>query len=72
MSEQDHNDSNKTLPAGWFGPFYCNPDDPRVVVPKRWGYGWTLNFARPASRLIILGLFVLPLFIQAAVLLMRH
>jgi uncharacterized membrane protein len=72
MSEQNRNDSNKPLLAGWFGPFYYNPDDPRVILPKRWGYGWTLNFARPASRLIILALFVLPLFVEAAVLLTRN
>lgn len=27
--------------------FYYNPDCSRVVVPKRWGLGWTFNFARP-------------------------
>jgi uncharacterized membrane protein len=26
-----------------FGIFYCNPDDPRGLVPKSVGYGWTIN-----------------------------
>jgi uncharacterized membrane protein len=32
--------------------FYANPDDPRGVVPKRWGIGWTVNFrTRAMARL---------------------
>jgi uncharacterized membrane protein len=31
------------------GLFYVNRDDPRLWVEKRIGYGWTLNFARPAA-----------------------
>jgi uncharacterized membrane protein len=31
------------------GLFYVNPDDPRLWVEKRIGYGWTLNFARPSA-----------------------
>ena len=27
--------------------FYFNKKDPRVMVPKRYGFGWTINFARP-------------------------
>ena len=30
-----------------WGIFYFNPDDQRIIVPKREpGLGWTLNFAR--------------------------
>ena len=31
------------------GMFYVNPDDPRLWVEKRFGIGWTLNYARPAA-----------------------
>jgi uncharacterized membrane protein len=42
------------------GVFYVNRDDPKVWVPKRLGIGWTLNFGRPASW-VILGVIVLAL-----------
>jgi len=29
--------------------FYFAAEDPRIVVKKRHGVGWTLNFARPAA-----------------------
>ena len=29
--------------------FYVNPDDPAILVPKRMGIGWTINFGRPAG-----------------------
>ena len=38
------------------GSFYYNPDDPAVFVEKRFGIGWTCNFARPATYLFLLGL----------------
>ena len=41
------------------GVFYWNPDDPAVFVAKRFSVGWTMNFARPASWLFILGLCAL-------------
>ena len=30
------------------GVFYFNPDDSSLFLPKRFGIGWTVNFARPA------------------------
>ena len=39
----------------WYGGiFYYNPEDKRILVPKRiaW-FGWTLNYARPSSIIII-------------------
>lgn len=41
----------------WYGGvFYVNRGDPAVVVPKRFGIGWTLNMGRPASWAIVVGL----------------
>lgn len=41
----------------WYGGvFYANREDPAVVVPKRFGIGWTLNLGRPVSWLIVVGL----------------
>ena len=41
------------------GVFYVNPDDASVFLPKRFGIGWTLNFARPAAWATVLGLVAL-------------
>jgi len=42
----------------WKGIFYSNPDDPAVLVPKRYGVGYTLNFGNPWSW-VVLGLILL-------------
>ncbi|MHB8854580.1 MAG: DUF5808 domain-containing protein [Ignavibacteriaceae bacterium] len=37
-----------------WGIFYYNPDDPRIIVPKKIkGLGWTFNFAKPISIIIV-------------------
>ena len=38
------------------GVFYFNKEDPAVFVEKRFGLGYTNNFARPLSWIIFLGL----------------
>lgn len=35
------------------GMIYSNPEDPAIIVPKRYGIGWTVNMARPMGRLTI-------------------
>jgi len=41
------------------GIFYFNPRDLRIIVPKRnrW-MGWTFNFAKPATYLILVIFFL--------------
>jgi uncharacterized membrane protein len=54
-----------------WGLFYVNPEDPRLMVPKLLGLGWTFNYAR-ASAWWITGLLVgLPLAAVAFALLAR-
>ena len=54
----------------WLGGIiYNNPDDPELVVPKRFGYGRTLNFGRPLGKALTIGvllLALLPLLIRLA------
>jgi len=42
--------------------FYYNPDDKRILVPKRTGGGYTVNFARPVAvggiSLVFIGLLI--------------
>ena len=49
----------------WFGGLiYFNPDDPDPFVPKRYGFGWTVNFAHPAGKVILavlIGMILLPI-----------
>ena len=54
------------------GLFYVNRDDPALVVPRRFGLGWTLNLARPAGIVLII---LLPLVIAGgsiAIILAAH
>ncbi|MFT5145216.1 MAG: putative membrane protein [Rhodothermales bacterium] len=38
----------------WHGVlFYNNPDDPRYMLPKRTGLGWTINFAHPGAIVML-------------------
>lgn len=41
------------------GLFYYNPEDPSFVVEKRFGIGWTNNWARPISWVLTIGLLAL-------------
>ena len=42
--------------SAWkLGLVYFNPDDPTVWVEKRFGVGYTLNFARPTAWLLVGG-----------------
>lgn len=46
--------------ARWrLGIFYADADDPAVIIPKRFGIGWTLNWARPTSWAMVAGLIAL-------------
>ena len=37
-------------PSSWtrLGRYHCE-SDPRLLVPKRLGFGWTLNWANPLA-----------------------
>ncbi|MEO6532929.1 MAG: DUF5808 domain-containing protein [Pseudolysinimonas sp.] len=46
------------------GIFYVNRDDPALMVPRRFGLGWTLNLGRPAGVALMI---LLPLMIAGLV-----
>ena len=52
-------------PANYkWGVFYFNPQDKRVVVPKRSKYlGWTLNFASVYAYLLIIAVALILVFL---------
>ena len=47
-------------PNNWkFGMFYYNPEDKRILVPKKIKWmGWTVNFANPKSVLLFVGILI--------------
>lgn len=50
-----------------FGVIYFNTTDPRIVVPKKIGIGWTLNMGHPAGQLLAVltvGALVAPKFLN--------
>lgn len=48
-----------------WGIFYFNPGDSRIFVPKRIAsLGWTLNFARPGSLLLLAGILLFVVLIR--------
>lgn len=54
------------------GLFYVNRDDPSLVVPRRFGLGWTLNFGRPGGVVITILLFLVLAGVVTATLLVAH
>jgi uncharacterized membrane protein len=44
----------------WIGLLYFNRDDPSLLVPHRFGLGWTLNMARPAAWAIVAATIGIP------------
>lgn len=62
-------------PANWRGGLlgvYVAPRDPRIWVPKKYGYGWTLNFAHRGSWYWLIGLIALPLLVVGLIALLTE
>ncbi len=68
LSTEPTGGSDGTPEECWkFGAFYYNPADPALMVEKRSGPGFTLNFGHPMSWVLlagILGVAVLPALLR--------
>jgi len=42
---------------------YRDPADPRLFIPKRLGWGLTVNLAHPAGWWVVIGMVVIPLVV---------
>jgi uncharacterized membrane protein len=63
---------DRTPDACWkLGLIYYNPNDPAVLVEKRFGVGWTLNFANPHSWLVIGAILLFILMVLAFAFMVR-
>ncbi len=60
IPENSPDDKNLDTDGWYFGIIYANPKDPKIIVPKRYGIGWTLNFGNKSVILLIV-IFILVL-----------
>jgi len=59
-AKKNFNNPMDKNPSNWRGPFYYNPNDPRISVPKQDSMrGWTLNFASPYAYLFIIAIMAI-------------
>jgi len=54
------------------GLFYFNPGDSALMVPKRDGFGYTVNFGRPVSWLIFVAIILLGLVMPLLMHVSKH
>ena len=52
---------------GWNGVIYQNPNDPRLMVPKISGLGYTFNFAHPWAWPLLILILAVPIAIALTV-----
>jgi uncharacterized membrane protein len=65
LSDQNLKPAGDGTPdANWkLGVLYFNPDDAAIFVEKRFGVGYTMNFARPMAWVILGAILLLPIVI---------
>jgi uncharacterized membrane protein len=51
-----HRDDDKYWPGGLI---YINREDPALLVPRRFGLGWALNFGNPRAAMLLAGVLAL-------------
>ena len=54
------------------GVFYVNHENPRLLVPKRFGGGFTFNFAHPIAWVLMALLVAFITLFVVAILLLAH
>ena len=62
MSDRDENRMDEDPNCWKLGLFYVNPKDKRLFVPKRFGFGLTMNFGNPNAMIVIAGVIALICF----------
>jgi uncharacterized membrane protein len=67
LTQDEINDRELNNPANWHLTFYFSREDSRIFVPRRIGYGQTVNFARKGTYLFLLGVMLMPATIIASI-----
>lgn len=62
--ETDENVIDRDDDRYWkLGQFYVNKNDPAIFIEKRFGVGWTNNWAHPISWFLMIAVLLLPILI---------
>jgi uncharacterized membrane protein len=65
--EVDSSARGRENPRRWVaGIFYVNPSDPALLVRRRFGLGWTMNFGHWISWIFLALLLSIPLLVRFA------
>ncbi len=68
VSSENTGENNLDDDTQWkVGMFYFNPSDPAILVGRRFGIGWTLNFGNPRSWIILGSLVSLYILVASRV-----
>jgi len=62
MGQDDINQSEWDNRENWSVLTYSSSKDSRLFVPKRRGFGWTINFGHPGGKFVIGAFLALPAF----------
>ena len=69
MNQDEINQAEWNNPENWTLLCYCSPRDSRMMVPKRWGFGWTINLRnKTRARIFMTLLLLVPVVILLAAL----
>jgi len=57
--------ADRTPDECWkLGIIYYNPDDPALMIEKRFGIGWTLNFGNRLSWIVMAAIMCFPVLMS--------
>ena len=72
MNQDDLNQQEWKNPQNWSFIVYHSQRDSRMLVPKRWGFGWTINLRnKTGARIFLTLLLLVPLLSLLAALIIR-
>ena len=71
MTQDDINQSEWNDPANWSALAYSSRKDSRIFVPKRRGFGLTINFGHKNGKTVFAALLALPLVVFGLIFLFR-
>jgi uncharacterized membrane protein len=61
MTQDEINQGEWSNPENWSLFTYSSTKDTRIFVPKRFGFGWTLNFGRRGAKIWFAAFLSIPL-----------